>query len=80
MTVCRVYDILRVMPKRQDMRRLIQTAFRASGKSVKAVSREGGIPYATAHGLLLHDRDVTLSTIEKVCVVFDLELVRRKEA
>jgi hypothetical protein len=56
------------------MANLIRATFRRSGLSVKRLSQEAGVPYASAHGFMAGQRDPTLGTVARVCDVLDLEL------
>ena len=68
------------MAKKHDWRRLIQTTFRESGLTIKAVADGASVPYAAAHGLLTGDRNTTLGITERICKVLNLQLVNRKGA
>ena len=62
-----------------DLGSRIQAAFRKSGLSIKQLSERSGCPYASVHGFITADRDITISTASKLCDVLGLELrpVRR---
>ena len=63
----------------QDMRKAIVQAFKASGKTMLAVSRESGLPFASVHAMAHGTGNPTLTTVEKIARVLSLELrqVRR---
>ena len=58
---------------------VIKKAFRESGLSIKKLSDQSGVPYSAVHGLLTGNRDIQISTLEKLSKVLGLELVRRKK-
>ena len=59
----------------KTMADIIRTAWHKSGLSMKALSVQAGVPYASVHGVLTGDRDPHLSTAEKMCRVLGLTLV-----
>ena len=61
------------------MGNLIRATFRKSGLSIKKLSEQAHVPYATVHGTITAVRDPSLSNAEKLCEVLALELrpVRR---
>ncbi len=63
------------MPKkRTTLLTAIQKAFARSGRSIKSVADEAGLPYASVHGLFRDDRNVSLATAQAICDVLSLEL------
>ena len=61
------------------MLKVIRQQFRRSGLSIKQLAERAGLQYATAHGLITRDYyDATVTTIEKVCRVLELELVPKR--
>ncbi len=60
-----------------SMADIIRRAFRESGLSIKRLSVLSGVPYSACHGLLTGNRDVHISTVEKLSKVLGLKLVRR---
>ena len=57
----------------------IRERFRASGWSIRQLSKRAGIAYASCHGFVNADRDATCATASKLCDALGLELrhVRR---
>lgn len=57
----------------------MRRAFERSGMSVRALSLQAKIPYASAHGFTRSRRNISLETLTKICEVLGLELrpVRR---
>ena len=55
----------------------LKKAIRHSGKTVNAIAVESGIPQPVLHRFVKGDRDLTLTTAEKLLRYFKLEL--RKE-
>lgn len=62
-----------------SMTDVIRRAFRESGLSIKRLSVLSGVPYASCHGLLTGNRDIHISTLERLSKDLGLELVRRKK-
>lgn len=64
-----------------NLAEVIRRTFRKSGMSMKQLSERADVPYASVHGLIQHNRDVTLSTTSRLCGALGLELrpVRRGE-
>ncbi len=58
---------------------IVRRAFRESGLSIKKLSDRSGVHYSAVHGLLTGNRDVQISTLDKLSKVLGLELVRRKK-
>lgn len=58
----------------------LQRAVRDSGLSLNALARAAGVPYMALHGLVNHDRAITIDTAGKLCVVLGLHLAKRKGA
>lgn len=57
----------------------LRKAYRDSGLSLKALSEQSDVPYAAVHGFFTGgQRDIYLSTIERLAGVLNLELVQRK--
>lgn len=56
------------------MREVIRQVFGESGLSIRQLSLRAGIPYATAHGFVKGNADVTLRIASKMCRVLGLEL------
>ncbi|MFH1109469.1 MAG: hypothetical protein V1790_09775 [Planctomycetota bacterium] len=57
---------------------VILAAFKVSGLSVKRLAVESGVPYASAHGFIAGQRDITLGTAARLCKVLGLRLTTRK--
>jgi plasmid maintenance system antidote protein VapI len=68
------------MGKRESIADQLRKEILACGKSVNAVSIESGIPQPVLHRFVKGERDLTLTTAEKLIQYFDLELRRRDEA
>ncbi len=64
--------------RRGKMDRTIRRAIRDSGMSLFAISNTSGVQYASLHGYAKDDRDIALSTVERLCSTLGLELVRRE--
>ncbi len=62
-----------------SMTDVIRKAFRESGLSIKKLSDRSGVPYSAVHGLLTGNRDVQISTVEKLSRVLGLKLVQRNK-
>jgi plasmid maintenance system antidote protein VapI len=58
------------------LRRQIQEC----GRSVNAVAIESGVPQPVLHRFVKGERDLTLTTAEKLIRYFNLELRRKDEA
>jgi len=61
-----------------DLQERIREAFRASGLSIRRVSKLAGLPYSATYCLLLGQTDGRMSTATKVCNVLGLELTASK--
>ena len=57
-----------------ELARLIRKRFRASGWSIRQLSKRAGIAYASCHGFINADRDATCATASKLCKALGLEL------
>ncbi len=71
------------MDSRKHPQRLacqLRNAFQRSGMTRYELAKRTNIPYSTIHRFMAGERDITLSTVEKMCDVLTLELrhVRRK--
>lgn len=62
-----------------SMTDVIRKAFRESDLSIKKLSDRSGVPYSAVHGLLTGNRDVQISTVEKLSKVLGLKLVQRNK-
>lgn len=68
-------DIIAEMRRKQtDLGKQLREAFRSSGMSMFALSKQSGVPYSGIHRFINADRDLTLSTASKVADVLGLEL------
>jgi transcriptional regulator with XRE-family HTH domain len=56
----------------------LRKAAKASGLSMLQMSKRADVPYQAVHGLMRSNRDIRLSTIEKLCRLFDLELTAKQ--
>ena len=54
----------------------IRRAFKGSGMSIRELSKRSDVPYAAVHGLITGDRDVQLSTVERLSKVLGLQLTQ----
>ena len=68
------------MPKYEPLAAELRTQIRDCGKSVNAVALESGIPQPVLHRFVKGERDLTLTTAEKLVLYFNLELRERDEA
>lgn len=55
----------------------LKKAIQDSGKSVNAIAVESGIPQPVLHRFVKGDRDLTLTTAEKLLRYFNFELCKR---
>lgn len=55
----------------------LRQAFADSGKSIKRLSVESGIAYASCHGLICGTRDLHVSTADKLAAALGFRLVLR---
>ncbi len=62
-----------------SMGNLIRSTFARTGMSIKQLSKRADVGYATAHGLIRGTLNPSLSIVERICWVLELELrpVRR---
>ena len=62
-----------------SMGNLIRSTFARSGMSIRQLSKRADVGYATAHGLIRGTLNPSLTIVERICTVLDLELrpVRR---
>ena len=67
------------MDKSDDLTTIIREAFRRSGRSMKSVATEAGLPYATIHGLMAGTKNITLASATRLCLVLRLQLVPIKK-
>lgn len=59
------------------MRASIKQAFKVSGLSIKRLSDRSGVPYSACHGFLTGDRNLGIVSVERLCKVLGLQLVKR---
>jgi len=57
-----------------SMGNLIRSTFARSGMSIKQLAKRAGVGYATAHGLIRGTLNPSLTIVERICTVLDLEL------
>ena len=78
MTGYRIYDIRKGVMT-DSMGKLIRSTFARSGMSIKQLAKRANIGYATAHGMIRGSLNPSLTIVERICTVLDLELrpVRR---
>ena len=64
-----------------SMGNLIRSTFARSGMSIRELSKRADIAYATAHGMIRGTLNPSLTIVERICTVLDLELrpVRRSK-
>lgn len=55
----------------------LKKAIQDSGKTVNAVAVESGIPQPVLHRFVSGERDLTLTTVQKLADYFGLELSRK---
>ncbi len=58
---------------------VVQRAVRESGLSVHALARVSGVPQPVLSRFIRRERDITLSTLEKLAGALRLELRRKKD-
>jgi len=65
-----------------SMGNLIRSTFKRSGMSIKQLAKRADVGYATAHGFIRGTLNPSLSIVEQICKVLNLELrpVRRGRA
>ncbi len=63
----------------ETMADVIRASFKQSGLSIKQLSLRSGTAYASTHGLIVDDRDITIATADKLCRTLGLELIQRKK-
>ena len=68
------------MGNRESIADQLRKEIQACGKSVNAVAVESGIPQPVLHRFVKGERDLTLTTAEKLVLYFNLELRERDEA
>ena len=75
---CGILGMMKSNPE-SEMGKILREAFRASGLSVRALSIQSGVYYASVHATMNGTRDPSLSTVSKLSAVLGLELrpVRR---
>ena len=61
------------------MANLLRKAIRKSGKTVNAIAVEAGVPQPVLHRFVKGERDLTLTTVQKLADYFGLELRPRNE-
>ncbi len=61
------------------MRASIKQAFKVSGLSIKRLSVLSGVPYSACHGFLTGDRNLGISSVERLCKVLGLQLVKKDQ-
>jgi len=61
-----------------ELGNVIRAAFHRSKLSIRRVSVESGVPYASAHGFLSGRCDVALGTAARICSVLGLRLTADK--
>jgi plasmid maintenance system antidote protein VapI len=61
-------------PKRLTMADQLRNAIQDHGKAVSAIAVESGIPQPVLHRFVKGERDLTLTTAEKLVWYFDMEL------
>ena len=59
---------------RQSVGDQLRRAFEQSGMTRYELAKRSSIPYSTIHRFMAGERDIVLSTIEKLCEVLQLEL------
>jgi predicted transcriptional regulator len=52
----------------------LKRAIKASGLSILQISKRADVPYQAAHGFIKADRDIRISTAEKIAKVVGMEL------
>ncbi len=57
----------------------IRKAFDRCDLSINSLAERSGVSYASAHGFLVGDRDIALSTAARLCKTLVLELRPRRE-
>ena len=57
---------------------VIHTAFQASGLSVRRLAVESDVAYASAHGFLVGNCDISLGTAARICKALGLRLTADK--
>ena len=57
-----------------ELARLIRKRFRASGWSIRQLSKQAGVYYSACHGFVNGTRDATLATASAFCEALGLEL------
>jgi plasmid maintenance system antidote protein VapI len=65
-------------PKRLTLADQLRKMIRDSGKTVNAVAVESGIAQPVLYRFVTGERDLTLSTVQRLADHFGLELRRRK--
>jgi hypothetical protein len=60
----------------EQLRKMIERAVK-DGKSVRAVAIEAGVPQPVLHRFMAEERDLTLTTVQKLADYFGLELRQR---
>lgn len=53
---------------------LIRATMKADGRTMYAIARDSGVNSAVVGRFFKGERDVTLTTAEKICRILDLEL------
>jgi transcriptional regulator with XRE-family HTH domain len=78
LTGYRICDILHGTMT-DSMGNLIRSTFARSNMSIRQLAKRANIGYATAHGMIRGSLNPSLTIVERICTVLDLELrpVRR---
>ena len=58
---------------------ILKQAFIDSKMSMRSLSKQANVPYASVHGTLVGNRNPQFTTITKLCKILNLELRKREK-
>ncbi len=65
--------------KRATLRATMLATFKCSGMSIKALADQSGVHYSAVHGFITSERELRLTSVQRICDVLELELVPAKK-
>ena len=74
---CDIFKGMRSNPD-NELADVLRAACRESGLSLKKLSDQSGVPYASLHAFMKGQRDIALGTAARLCKVLRLRLVGDK--